>query len=108
MIRNQDFESSVAEGKARKKAALDRVAANNKEFIEQAVETIETLREFNQEITSDDVWIAHTFYGVANPKAMGVAFVIAESLGLIKATDRFKLSCRPVCHRRPLRVWEVL
>lgn len=56
--------------------------------------------------TTDDLW--ELVGAPREPRAMGAAMTAARKEGLISALDEHKLSVRPECHRRPLRVWRRL
>jgi hypothetical protein len=77
-----------------KKAALDAVswvAANNEEFIVDAVwQRLGTLPEPSE------------------PRAMGAVMRRAVKQGLIKGTDRYLPSSRTTAHRNPRRIWRSL
>lgn len=80
------------------------------QWLDAAVEAVKKLALSRPKITSDDVWAllqeqkpgaSHAFDG----RTMGAAFAIAAQRGYVYATDRTVPSRRPVCHRRPIRVW---
>lgn len=60
-------------------------------------------------LTTDDVWAELASAETPRePRAMGAIMQKAYKGGIIQPTDNWRLSNRPACHRRPLRVWEVL
>ena len=63
------------------------------------------------EFTTDDVWElleAQPAPAPPEPRAMGAIMRRAKRERLAEPTDRTKLSTRPACHRRPVRVWASL
>ena len=80
----------------------------------EAVETVRLVALRRETLTSDDIWTAlealweqgaMTF---PEPRVMGAVFKVAEREGYVRPTEEHRLSRRPVCHRRPIRVWRSL
>ena len=63
-------------------------------------------------LTSDDIWHYMARYypklSTHDPRAMGAVFEKAAAAGLIRKTERTVKSKRPECHRRDIRIWEVV
>lgn len=57
--------------------------------------------------STDDVWafLGDGAESIGEPRAMGAAMRMAAEEGLIEATNEFRPSDRPACHRRPVRLW---
>lgn len=56
--------------------------------------------------TTDDVWQRiPSHYQTPEARAMGPIMVAARKAGHVVETPDFRLSQRPACHRRPVRVW---
>jgi hypothetical protein len=58
--------------------------------------------------TTDDIWQAATDNNLMiphEPRALGAILHRLAKQNLITPTDRYIPSLRPVCHRRPIRVW---
>lgn len=63
----------------------------------------------SEAFTTDDVWnLLHEIaYPLPHePRAMGAAMKRAQAAGVCTATDRTRVSHRPDCHARPVRVWQ--
>lgn len=76
-----------------------------KAWMAEALKYIELVSIARPDFTSDDLW----FVGLPQPpepRALGAAFRKAARMGLVVATNSFRLSIRVACHRRPLRVWK--
>lgn len=58
--------------------------------------------------TTDEVWQYCEDHGISNPsepRALGAVMRDVASSGVIEPTNEYRLSARPTCHRRPIRVW---
>ncbi len=56
--------------------------------------------------TADDVWRGiPAGFTTHEPRAMGAILRGCARDGIIEALQEWKLSTRPECHRRPVRVW---
>lgn len=91
--------------------ALARVEANADESWKQTASLVVYLvARQNEYLTSDDVW--HGLEGATvsthEPRAMGAILKRAAKDGIIAATDDWRVSSRPECHGRPVRVWRSL
>jgi hypothetical protein len=90
--------------------ALEQVEDNaNKVWTNLVTQIIADLAKQMSHITSDDVWNELKKYPdvqTHQPAAMGAMFRKASSTGLIKPTDRFLASKRPISHARPIRIWQ--
>lgn len=63
------------------------------------------------EITTDDLWrrIEHSpALWPREPRALGAVMLSGARAGWLKKTDRVRPSERAQCHRRPMRVWQIL
>lgn len=99
------------EGTRRRDEAIDRVEEHahvdwNHE-VDQAI--LKTARH-HPFFTTDDVWAALLELPASThePRAMGAAMRRAYTAGWIRPVDRWELSKRPACHRRPVRIWQSL
>jgi len=105
------LEAQRREGERRKTEAIDRVERAHKEFVDQAVGLVFQLAQEVDEFTTDDLWAALDRLMIdrpPEPRAIGAAMRAAKAAGYAEPTDRTKLSLRPCCHRRPVRVWRSL
>ena len=89
--------------------ALEQVEDNaNKAWTDLVEKIISDLADEMIQFTSDDVWNELKNYPEVQthqPAAMGAMFRKATTLGLIKPSDSFIASKRPISHARPIRVW---
>lgn len=83
--------------------AIDRVEAGAPDFVTE-VTTIISLFAIGDQFTTDDIWRLCNDRP-REPRAMGAAMRHACKLGLCQPLKEWRLSTRPACHRRPLRVW---
>lgn len=82
-----------------------------KEWREAAREAVRRVAANASSLTTDDVWDELDRVGMSDvrePRAMGAVMLSMVKAGVIASTDRTRLSMRPECHRRPVRVWRVL
>lgn len=94
-----------AAAQAAKAQALDRVEANADEaWLANALGVVRELAKDGHEFTSDDVW--RRVPAAAEPRALGAVMTTASKRGLIKETGRYQNSIRPVCHKRPVKIWK--
>lgn len=84
-------------------------------FVRRALLIVDALASDHATFTTDDVWAAldtqqaAIFYNAPDePRLMGVVMQTAQRQGVIRPTMVFKRSERPVCNKRPVRVWESL
>lgn len=88
--------------------ALDRVkAAADIDWWAACRGVLRRLARTRETFTSDDVWEGLRKYRCTTPepRAMGAAFREAQSEGWIKPLYEWRISRRPACHSRPIRVW---
>lgn len=101
--------NNAAAGERRREEAIDRVELNAvPDFLDAALACVRYLVLRGGVFTADDVWRQLKERGVPaprEPRAMGAVMRAAAAEGIVKPTDTWKLSTRPACHRRPLRVW---
>ena len=74
-------------------------------------EAIHWVASNHSEFTTDDVWDyleENDFPIPAETRSMGGAMMRARVNGWARPTDRLANSARPICHARPMRVWESL
>lgn len=75
----------------------------------EAWDAVQVVAARAEEFTTDEVWaeLAQRRNGASThePRAMGAIMRNAEAAGLIEPTERWRLSDRAACHRRPMRVW---
>lgn len=92
--------------------ALDRVEKGASEDVKAAVlEAVEHCARLQVYFTTDDVWqrIVNTDGPFPSEKrVMGAVMRSAVRAGLCEPTEKFELSKRAACHRRPVRVWRSL
>lgn len=89
--------------------ALDRVkAAAPVDWFTACRRAIRYLALTRTTFTSDDVWERLRTYPVEipEPRAMGAAMRGARLDGLITPLPEWRISKRPACHCRPVRVWQ--
>jgi len=107
---------AAAEGERRKDRAIERVDKANEYWVTKACEVARRIASerkpasdrIERYITADDIYPHMGGLVPTEPKAMGAVMTRLQREGLIEATDRTVKSCRPECHRRPIRVWRVL
>ena len=81
----------------------------DKEWIEKAYFTLSKLGPGWGEFTTCDLWIGLHRLKIDDPeepRSMAVVITKAKSNGLIKSTNKWTRSPRPINHSRPVRVWE--
>lgn len=96
-------------GKTLRDIAMELVKLHaNDEWKKACIDVIFTLAVTKQQFSTDEVWcdLATTPAGTHEPRAIGPMMMEAAKHGLIKATPLYCPSCRPKCHRRPVRVWQ--
>jgi len=77
------------------------------EYKRAASERLTWLIQNADEFTSDDIVNHLNKIGiVGNHASLGAMIKGAERAGLISATGKFIESCRPECHKRPIRIWK--
>ena len=87
--------------------AIATVDAANTSLVERALAAVRAVAKAHDLFTTDDVWALLDADG-GEPRAMGAAMRRAAAEGVCEATLGFRLSARPVCHRRPMREWRSL
>lgn len=85
--------------------AIKKIAESNRTFIEAAVGVIRGLALRRREFSSMDVWTHYHGPQPTSPRAIGAAFVQAQSLAIIEPTARYVKSGRRSDHNQLLRVW---
>lgn len=60
--------------------------------------------------TSDDVWegLVDGSASTHEPRALGAVLKRVAKDGVIAPTDEWRISRRPECHGRPVRVWRAI
>ena len=94
-----------------KEEAIARVEANaNEEWKQAAYLAMYFVARQQEYLTSDDVWsgLVDGSASTHEPRAMGAILKRAAKEGIIVATDDWRVSSRPECHGRPVRVWRSL
>ena len=100
--------SNAAEGVRRREEAIATVAEHAWPEDKRALlSAVLVVAERQDELTSDDVWIEAGVV-VDEPRLMGAIMRGAQARGWIVPLDEWRLSERPECHRRPLRVWRAV
>jgi len=88
--------------------AIARVDANaHQRWKVAAMEAVQAVAAMRDTFTTDDVWAVLGGFDVSTHelRAMGAVMQTAKKRGLIRATSDFRMSTRPECHARPVRVW---
>lgn len=94
-------------GDALKNQAIGRVLeAAPADWLGTALQAVFWAASRNERFTTDEVWAFEELGQPPEPRAMGAVMKVAEKSGWIEPTRDHRLSRRPVCHRRPLRVWQ--
>lgn len=78
------------------------------EWYSLAWDAVRIVARAADEWTTDEVWALLDERGAPappEPRAMGAIMRDVKRRGLATPTDRTRLSTRPDCHRRPIRVW---
>ena len=91
--------------------AMARVNANaNDVWKIDARRAVEDCAAVLEVLTTDDVWalLKGTGSTTTDNRAMGPLMLKAATDGILRHTDKTRLSRRPQCHRRPVRVWRSL
>jgi hypothetical protein len=76
--------------------------------LSEAITAVHHLAARQATLTTDDVWATLTAWGAMTfpePRAMGAVLKAARRLKYVRPSPRHELSTRPVCHRRPIRMW---
>jgi hypothetical protein len=99
---------AILKGDAKKEAAIVRAMEHADEgWVTLALAAIFRVASGTEYFTTDSVWMeGEGLPSPREPRAMGSVMRIAEKAGWIVPTRDHWLSKRPVCHRRPLRVWQ--
>lgn len=104
------FDVSAAE--SAREEALDRVEKGASEQEKTAAfEAVKHCARIQFYFTTDDVWQYIVVTGGPIPsekRVMGAVMRAAMKAGYCEPTERWELSKRTACHRRPLRVWRSL
>jgi len=98
-------------GQQRRDDAVAGVGKSNKEFVMAGIEAARRVAKRMTTFTADDLWMDLYLNGVqppVEPRALGAVMTAVEREHIGEPTRDFKLSVRPACHRRPLRVWKSL
>lgn len=109
----KQLELWAAAGTVARDAAIDRVEDNaDTGWLEGAMIAVREVARRMPEFTTDHVWLSLSRSGGGaisiEPRAMGAVMRAAASDGVVEPVDRWELSQRPACHRRPVRVWRSL
>lgn len=89
----------------------------DEQFVRRARRLIDVLASARPSFTTDEVWAeldkrpvgGFSLYNAPDePRHMGVVMRQAQKDGMIRPTMMFRHSERPVCNKRPVRVWESL
>lgn len=99
---------AIVQGDSKKAAAIGKALQYADAMWVQAALNAVFRVACNEELfTTDSVWTwGDGLPTPREPRAMGSVMRVAEKAGWIEPTREHWLSKRPVCHRRPLRVWE--
>ena len=76
-----------------------------------ALRGVRILARRNQYLTSDDVWEwirPLEIETLRDPRAMGAVMRSSRIDEVIAPTNEFRISERPACHGRPIRIWKSL
>jgi hypothetical protein len=87
---------------------LERVNRNaNEEWKEKAWEVMQHVCKTMASFTSDSLWheLQKENVHTHEPRAIAAIIMRAAREGLCEPTDNYIKSSRPVCHKRPLRLW---
>lgn len=84
--------------------------AADDQWWEMALSTLRRVCESQNELTTDDLWehIDASGESTHERRAMGPLMKAGEARGWCVPTDRVRNSSRPICHTRPLRIWQSL
>ncbi len=84
--------------------------ASRAQWLTLVTDLIKIIASRKAEITSDDVWFflegSNAVAPIVDGRLLGAAFNDAKRHGILSVVDRVQPSTRPVCHRRPIRIWE--
>lgn len=99
---------AILRGDAKKESAIVRALEHaDAGWVTLALAAIFRVASSEELFTTDSVWLeGEGLPAPREPRAMGSVMRIAEKAGWITPTRDHWLSKRPVCHRRPLRVWQ--
>lgn len=93
-------------------AAVARVSVGaSKEWLRAAFLAVTNVAASSPQFTTDRVWYVLQLWGAegpAEPRAMGPVMRSAVVALICEPTDRYVLSVRTACHRRPIRVYRSL
>lgn len=106
--RQLSIEEVAAADRLATEEAIERVdAAAPAAWKDEALDAVRTLARGGGRFTTDDVWDALAYLGVAKPReprALGPVMRRAEREGTVRWTGTFAESRRR--HRTPVRIWE--
>ena len=95
-------------GEVLRERAIRRVERNaDAVWKEDAYKAAVAVARKNETFTTDEIWslLGGVGDGTHEGRAMGAVMRRVASTGVAQATGEIRLSERPECHRRPLRVW---
>ena len=107
-IRAQQYVNSRCElGETARDLAIARAEyAASSEWRSEAMTVIYAVAKSQPNLTTDDV--RDMLPEAREPRAMGALMKNAAKEGWIRPLSTWALSRRPICHRRPVRVWQSL
>ena len=100
----QLLDGAVLRDKAIKQAE-DNAKAN---WLASAFSAVRQCAALKDRFTTDDVWSLVGQDGTHEPRAMGAVMMKAARAGIARPTNTTRQSRRPVCHRRPVTIWQSL
>src|SRR5262245_47419004 len=99
----------VEAGEAALNEAVERVEEHaSDDWLAAAASAVRLIAEHRSLFTTDPVWAILERRGIPGPheqRALGAVMRRMQRLGVCEPTNQTALSARPICHRRPLRVW---
>ncbi len=98
------LEFDLAAAREARDEAIEIVGDNaDNGWMDSARGVIHKLARDMDEFTTDDMW--RLIEPPREPRAAGAAMQMAHRLGYCEPTDRTRISARPMCHARPVRIW---
>jgi hypothetical protein len=103
-----DVARRIVLGDAGKEAGIGAALRNADEaWVTAALASVFRVASEREHFTVDHVWMhGDGLPTPREPRAMGSVMRVASKAGWVSPTPDHWMSKRPVCHRRPLRVWQ--
>ena len=106
-----DFDDSDSAIQTLKEISVEEARRGaNKDWFAHAMRGVRVLAKRQQYVCSDDVWqwLRPLELSTPEPRAMGAVMSNSYRDSVITPTTDWRVSERPACHGRPIRLWKSL